>query len=104
MGDLDQCKRFTAIFDDAKTGVISQSEFLELARFLVVMAYLQTPHGQASLSLMNSDHGSRPQASQSSRQNKTSTTPTQSQPTSPLSVGHLAVDLEYYQNKSEKLS
>jgi Ca2+-binding EF-hand superfamily protein len=91
--DMDQCKRFTAIFDDAKTGVISQSEFLELARFLVVMAYLQTPHGQASLSLMASGNIGTP----SSQRPK-------SQPTSPLAAGHLSLDLEYYQNKTEKLS
>jgi Ca2+-binding EF-hand superfamily protein len=97
--DFDQCKRFTAIFDSAKTGVISQSEFLDLARFLVTMAYLQTPDGQASLSLMSSDHATRPQnALPSGRSGKAST------PASPNSVGHLTVDLEYYQKKSEKLS
>merc|ERR1719478_2134966 len=53
--DLEQCKQFTAIFDDAKTGVISQKEFVNFARFLMVMSYLGTEDGKKTLAIANAD-------------------------------------------------
>mmetsp|Transcript_98061 Transcript_98061/g.211448 ORF Transcript_98061/g.211448 Transcript_98061/m.211448 type:complete len:1157 (-) Transcript_98061:40-3510(-) len=44
--DEEQCKRFTAIFDDEGTGVIGKSEFVNFARFLIIMGYLH--NGQES--------------------------------------------------------
>merc|ERR1712083_434033 len=45
--DLAQCKKFTAIFDDAKTGVISKNEFVNFSRFLIIMGYLASQEGKA---------------------------------------------------------
>lgn len=47
--DLDQCRRFTAIFDDSGVGTIDQKEFVNFARFLMVMGFLQTEDGSALL-------------------------------------------------------
>merc|ERR1712048_367222 len=48
--DPDQCKRFTSIFDEEGTGVISAQEFVKFARFIMVMSYLQTEDGKRVLS------------------------------------------------------
>merc|ERR1719230_1106981 len=52
--DLDLAKRFTAIFDDSKTGVISKREFVNFARFMMVVTYLQTEDGAVVLEMANS--------------------------------------------------
>merc|ERR1712003_150550 len=43
---MEQCKRFTAIFDDAKSGVISKSEFVNFSRFLIIMGFLESQEGK----------------------------------------------------------
>merc|ERR1712083_952790 len=53
--DLAQCKKFTAIFDDAKTGVISKGEFVNFSRFLIVMGYLNSQEGQVVLDRVKRD-------------------------------------------------
>merc|ERR1711976_1160070 len=53
--DIAQCKKFTAIFDDAKTGVISKSEFVNFLRFLIIMGYLNSQEGQAVLDRVKKD-------------------------------------------------
>jgi len=47
--DLDQCDRFTSIFDDEENGVISRNEFVNLSRFLMVMAFLKGQDAGGSL-------------------------------------------------------
>merc|ERR1712048_693013 len=44
--DPDQCARFTSIFDEEGTGVVSAREFVKFTRFVMVMSYLQTEDGQ----------------------------------------------------------
>jgi len=91
--DLDQCARFTDIFDDERTGVISQKEFVNFARFLVVMTFLQTEDGQKVLDLV-----------QPSLEQPVPSSPQAAAPASPQAVGHLTVDLEYYQSRAERLT
>jgi len=100
--DLEQCKRFTDVFDDAKSGFISQKEFVNFARFLVVMAFLQTEDGQTTLDI------ALQQETQSVRPAELSVTGQSigqgASPNSPQAVGHLSVDLDFYQTKAEKLA
>jgi len=91
--DIDQCQRFTDIFDDEKTGVISLKEYVNFARFLMVMAFLQTSDGMETLELAASLEGAP--SSKATQQ--------AAQPPSPQAVGHMSVDLEYYQSKTERL-
>lgn len=44
--DLDQCRRFTAFFDTTGTGLITSNNFVDFARFLIVMAWLKSHEGQ----------------------------------------------------------
>merc|ERR1719313_1779343 len=37
---LDQCREFTAIFDQDRNGVITLQEFTDFVQFVMVMAYL----------------------------------------------------------------
>jgi len=95
--DFDQCKRFTSIFDDEKTGVISKGEFVNFARFLMVLSYLQTEDGKKTLQLAV-------QAKEEKKQAKAAQpAPAQAQML-PADVGHLAVDCDFYKGKSEKLT
>merc|ERR1719487_445053 len=97
--DLDQCNRFTSVFDDEKTGVISQNEYVNFARFLMVMTYLQSEEGSTVLAIALEN------AAEAEGQSTTSTLALANQmPPSPQAVGHLSVDLEYYQQRSDKLS
>merc|ERR1719199_1794672 len=43
---MDHCMQFTAIFDFYGDGVIHSDEFVDFARFLCVMEYLQGPESQ----------------------------------------------------------
>jgi len=49
--DLEQCQRFMAIFDDEKTGVIGADEYVNFARFLIIMSYLRSQEGESMLEL-----------------------------------------------------
>jgi len=93
--DMDQCERFTAIFDDAQTGFISQKEFVNFARFLMVMCFLQTEEGTLS---------SWQQLPTIPEEAPLQMALQGSAPVSPQSVGHLSVDVDFYQQKSEKLA
>merc|ERR1719159_1734625 len=42
----DQCLRFVDIFDTERTGVLSRNEFVNFARFMMIMSYLETEDGQ----------------------------------------------------------
>jgi len=95
--DESQCERFTDIFDDARTGVISQQEFVGFARFLMVMSYLSTEEGQQTIELAGARRGPPSVRVPSSPGPQSG-----SMPSSPQA--HLSVDVEYYQQKTEKLS
>jgi len=110
--DDEQCIRFTAIFDDEKTGVISKKEFLNFARFLMVMSYLRTEDGQNVLAIATEKHEEKKQAkkAQKDAQRAAQRASPPSQSTDIVARGpggddgHMAIDLEFYQGKSEKLS
>lgn len=50
--DYEQCKRFTEVFDDSRTGMISRSEFVNFARFQFVMSYLHTEDGRKTMQIV----------------------------------------------------
>jgi Ca2+-binding EF-hand superfamily protein len=112
--DESQCRRFIKIFDDEKTGVISLNEYVNFARFVMVMSYLQTADGKLVLELAGEEerrqkHRSdelavaRPGAKAISNGPAPPAIPNGPRSTSPTTVGHMQVDLEFYQSKSEKL-
>jgi Ca2+-binding EF-hand superfamily protein len=127
--DFDQCKRFTAIFDDEKTGVISRQEFVNLARFLLVMSYLQTEDGkkvlQTALAAYDEDKEKRRMERVGSKEvagMKTKLSPQEKPPPtgeidtrmptageivasgSEAKERHLMVELDFYQQKADKLT
>jgi len=114
--DIDQCRRFTAIFDDAKTGVISRSEFVNFSRFLIVMGFLKSQEGQkvAEAAVEGSKRKNGKDApgqlaieAAPSSSTALAVSPRQRQAeggAAPTSPAHLQVDCEYYQKKSDKLT
>jgi len=58
---VDQCERFTQIFDLRGDGVLRQDEFLDFARFLTIMSYLNSEAGRESATeaLMVLEHSER---------------------------------------------
>mmetsp|Transcript_29382 Transcript_29382/g.84461 ORF Transcript_29382/g.84461 Transcript_29382/m.84461 type:complete len:1046 (+) Transcript_29382:73-3210(+) len=123
--DVEQCRRFSAIFDDAKNGVITKDEFVEFSRFLIIMGYLRSQEGQQVLDstsevLFSSQptEGTvpAPSATPALAADTLEVTPMgYSNVTedalvygqlgsSPSSPAHLAVDCDFYQRKSERLS
>jgi len=104
--DETQCARFVAIFDEAKTGVISKQEFVNFARFLMVMSFLQTERGQKTLELAitypQDEVPNGMTALVVVGGNKAPSMPTspQSMPTSPQQI---AADLEFYMQRTEAL-
>lgn len=118
--DMSQCKRFTAIFDDAGDEVIRKGEFVNFCRFQMVMSYLQSQEGQKILGTVQRDQEARILAPVSDEKRSTDLAivrqsgpppPVQdyqlASPRSaaavPAEIGHLVVDVECYQKKSEKL-
>ncbi|CAE8730509.1 unnamed protein product, partial [Polarella glacialis] len=45
---MDQCARFTAIFNIRGDGVLRQDEYLDFARFICIMSYLNSAEGKAA--------------------------------------------------------
>merc|ERR1719387_2090126 len=43
--NAEQCIEFTSIFDTDRNGVISREEFVDYARFMIIMAFLSSPEG-----------------------------------------------------------
>jgi len=114
--DEAQCREFTDIFDDAKTGVISKTEFVNFARFVMVMSYLQTEDGRKVLELSGRDERQNdPQAAVEDRPQARAGGARPGAPgpganndggrggLSTPEAGHISVDLEFYRNKSNKL-
>jgi Ca2+-binding EF-hand superfamily protein len=91
--DESQCARFVAIFDEAKTGVISKQEFVNFARFLMVMSFLQTEKGQSTLELAIAHH-------HDDVPNSTTALVSQSKP---MSAPQKKTDLDFYKQKTEEL-
>jgi Ca2+-binding EF-hand superfamily protein len=108
--DERQCKRFIAIFDDEKTGVISLSEYVNFARFIMVMSFLQTEDGKVVLDLAldaQNRQSKREQDLQILPADKTLTKTKSQSPSrgaTSADMGHMKVDLDYYQNKAKKLA
>mmetsp|Transcript_13607 Transcript_13607/g.29985 ORF Transcript_13607/g.29985 Transcript_13607/m.29985 type:complete len:1122 (-) Transcript_13607:216-3581(-) len=105
----EQCKRFTDIFDDLQNGVITRGEFVNFARFLMVMGYLKSQEGQAVRQIAMRDTSNVPQRPSSPPgQNRMvpASLPATLTPSAAAAAntGHLAVDVEFYQKKSEKLN
>jgi len=112
--DFEQCQRFTNIFDSEGTGVISENEFVVFARFLTIMAYLQTEDGQRVLEANVRDEISqRSCAAASGREaaarvaGRQATSLDAGPPggvVSEVQAGHMAVDVAFYRDRSEKLA
>jgi Ca2+-binding EF-hand superfamily protein len=117
--DIDQCTRFTAIFDDEKTGVISQKEFVNFARFLMVMSFLGTEDGKKALAIANADEREAEEARKDAERAKEKKQLQRQDPSTALvpysatgntsmsgdaDTKHMVVDLEFYKSKSDKLS
>jgi len=92
--DIAQCRRFTAIFDDAGTGVISKSEFVDFSRFLLIMSYLDSQEGQTIISLASQEETARLPPGQGGGDAEA----LQAQNT------HLAVDRDFYREKVGRLT
>jgi len=42
----DHCKHFVEMFDIERNGVLTEAEFINFARFILIMAYMETEEGQ----------------------------------------------------------
>lgn len=128
--DLDQCKRFTDVFDDERTGVISQNEFVNFTRFVMVMSFLQTEDGKQTLMVATEkndeaetkykkekkDKRDKKQKKKDEKEKKDKKDKKENDsPASPQSMqtavavmsessSHAAVDVEFFQHKSERLT
>lgn len=126
--DGSQCARFTEIFDDGCQGVITKGEFVNFARFLIVMSYLQTEEGQDALAVAHTNnevganrsippedgaelavvYEEKPQAPEPAEKEvplPAGLSPTMMDPIpGSTSAGHLAVDAEFYESKAARLS
>mmetsp|Transcript_55998 Transcript_55998/g.92771 ORF Transcript_55998/g.92771 Transcript_55998/m.92771 type:complete len:1019 (+) Transcript_55998:3-3059(+) len=106
--DIEQCARFTDIFDDAKNGVINKDEFVNFVRFLMVMAFLHTEDGQRTLELAVIDmQEAAPVAEDPAvavvEAYEGAATASSSVP-EPEAMKHIELDLAFYKRKAEKLT
>jgi len=101
--DREQCKQFTAVFDDEKTGVISKEEFVRFSRFMLIIGYLESKEGQAVIRQVAESEAdvvrTRPP-----EVDLTAQPPPEAVEAAPLSPAHLAVDCEFYRTKADKLT
>lgn len=106
--DMEQCTQFMEIFDDAKSGVISVEEFVNFARFLIIMAWLRSHEGQEVMAgASDPAPSSRPQAPVAPSPETTQKrppAPPMKEPDTLLPDAHLAVDCEFYREKAEKVA
>lgn len=89
--DLEQCRRFAAIFGASKEGGINKEEFGNFVRFLVIMSYLGTQDGQESVAA-----NVAPEHAQVREQPVLEAKTHESE--------HLMLDLEFHKQKSERLA
>lgn len=106
--DLEQCSRFTDIFDDERTGVISKAEFVNFARFLVVMSFLQTEDGKKTMEIATLDNHKVSVTTDSQGHVEEPFKELPAPPSEPPKLhvedaDHLAVDVDFYKGKSERL-
>jgi len=107
--DVAQCRKFTAIFDDEKTGVISKNEFVNFSRFLIVMGWLDSQEGKVVLDRIKKDEKKRAQDAKKKKKeppaldNGSYNAPCPG-PHGPTSPAHLALDIDFYKKKSERLT
>merc|ERR1712217_357870 len=116
--DDDQCKKFTAIFDDSKTGVISKSEFVNFSRFLIIMGYLESQDGQQIMEIVKQEEKrqaaaqrspngaarSPPKHNAANLNSSSASMGATSLAGGPASPAHLALDVDFFQKKSDKLT
>eukprot|EP00928_Gymnodinium_smaydae_P048908 TRINITY_DN3276_c0_g1_i2.p1 TRINITY_DN3276_c0_g1~~TRINITY_DN3276_c0_g1_i2.p1 ORF type:complete len:1663 (+),score=442.61 TRINITY_DN3276_c0_g1_i2:141-5129(+) len=115
--DEEQCKNFTNIFSESGSGYIRRDEFLNFCQFQIAMGYLESPEGQGvmdevaeaerpasrcgdgmvSTDTMNNNMDARtqrPRVPSDPADNLAATTESR----------HLAIDVEFYQSRSDKLA
>eukprot|EP00929_Paragymnodinium_shiwhaense_P058771 TRINITY_DN29447_c0_g1_i1.p1 TRINITY_DN29447_c0_g1~~TRINITY_DN29447_c0_g1_i1.p1 ORF type:complete len:1085 (-),score=358.65 TRINITY_DN29447_c0_g1_i1:301-3555(-) len=104
--DLDVAKRFTSIFDDAGDGVIRKEEFVNFCRFQMIMAYLAAADSSVDVDSSQALAICNDVANQEITDALRGTSPDHSPRRNykNLDTEHLAVDADFYQRKSEKLS
>jgi Ca2+-binding EF-hand superfamily protein len=109
--DIEQCQRFANIFDENGDRLIGLDEFVTFSRFIIVLSYLHSKDGgELMLDAWDEDTRlARPDAPEPPMVNVPSDLPTEldAQELSTANVPadeHLAVDCEFYKNKSDKLS
>jgi len=105
---MEQCTRFTSIFDDAKTGVISKSEFVNFSRFLVSMGFLESQEGRGVLEVIkreekNQAEGSRRKSPEHKSPQLNMSAASASTIQGPTSPAHLTLDVDFYKKKSDRL-
>eukprot|EP00408_Alexandrium_pacificum_P055637 CAMPEP_0171268426 /NCGR_PEP_ID=MMETSP0790-20130122/59670_1 /TAXON_ID=2925 /ORGANISM="Alexandrium catenella, Strain OF101" /LENGTH=245 /DNA_ID=CAMNT_0011737197 /DNA_START=31 /DNA_END=768 /DNA_ORIENTATION=- len=101
--DIAQCKRFTAIFDNSRTGMISKSEFVDFSRFLLIMSYLDSQEGQKVLYLVSQE------SSRSFGRTNRTECPVGGQLDKDVQdlkaqKEHLAVDCDFYRGRADRLT
>lgn len=116
--DKDKCKRFAAVFDDNGDGMIEAGEFVNFARFMVVLSFLEKEEGQLTLALAQEDYEAKemlsagrnvpPPATPELMGNMPEPPPLMLSadafaPAADPQGAHLAVDYEFYREKAEKL-
>merc|ERR1712060_936453 len=107
--DVEQCKNFAAIFISEPNGainrgLISRKEFVNFARFLMIMGYLHGERGKVltlALSPTHVDQPARPTAPCPDANAKLSERPAHQQ--SDNVQAPLRSDVDYYRSKSEIL-
>eukprot|EP00933_Yihiella_yeosuensis_P023864 TRINITY_DN18541_c0_g1_i1.p1 TRINITY_DN18541_c0_g1~~TRINITY_DN18541_c0_g1_i1.p1 ORF type:complete len:681 (-),score=174.89 TRINITY_DN18541_c0_g1_i1:94-2136(-) len=125
--DSQQCKQFSELFDDNQDNLISIEEFVNFARFIIVMGFLDSKEGQDTLASAHASTSPPPpppgtapalvsagslgnDCESPMRTAPIEITPSMMEAAStlggggPTSPAHLAVDLDFYKDKSEKLT
>jgi Ca2+-binding EF-hand superfamily protein len=113
--DEDKCRRFASVFDDNGDNMIEAAEFVVFARFMMVLAYLESQEGQLTLAIAQEDQETR-ELLAAGQKMAPPTTPEvmDSLPEPPPLLrtdvaadpqgAHMAVDYEFYRDKADKLN
>jgi Ca2+-binding EF-hand superfamily protein len=110
--DLEQCRRFTDIFDEDRTGVITKKEFVNFARYMMVMSFLQTEDGQKTLEIAIAEQkkATKKQAEDTKRRSvvDNSAVVSTKKPKGEIvpagaDLRHLTVDIQFYKARSAKV-
>eukprot|EP00747_Dinoflagellata_sp_TGD_P051325 gnl/TRDRNA2_/TRDRNA2_147274_c0_seq1.p1 gnl/TRDRNA2_/TRDRNA2_147274_c0~~gnl/TRDRNA2_/TRDRNA2_147274_c0_seq1.p1 ORF type:complete len:736 (+),score=136.44 gnl/TRDRNA2_/TRDRNA2_147274_c0_seq1:79-2208(+) len=87
----DLANHFIDIFDIERNGVITRKEFLRFARFMMVLAWLETDEGQRCLQAWEGDMGSTGYGFGASASAEAT------------HVNHLSVDVDHFKTKADRL-